>query len=368
MKAALMAKQFAIEGRLVKVSPHGTGNVNDTFLGVARTTFNEQRFILQRLRRAVFPHPENLFHNLRIITDHAHAQFEAEAEHADRIWQLPKLIPAKNGLDYVMDSSGDFWRAITHISSAASYEQVQSPEHAQEVGLVLGQFHRVISDIPCETLTIALEGFHITPGYLSKYDAAMATPEGRQRLADSPNAKYCSDFIEKRREFAYVLEKAKERGDLLMRPIHGDPKVGNIMIDDETGKGTCIVDLDTVQPGLVHYDIGDCVRSVCNPAGEDARDLRDVYCDLDLLEQVMHGYLSQARQFLTDADRAYLYDAIRLIAFELGLRFFGDFIAGDTYFRVRYEGHNLNRAMVQFKLVESIETREKSIRKIIESF
>jgi len=165
-----------------------------------------------------------------------------------------------------------------------------------------------------------------------------------------------------------VLESAKDRGELHTRPIHGDPKITNVMIDNLTGKGTCIVDLDTVKPGLVHYDFGDAVRSGCNPAGEETRELSEVFLDLDLFESLVRGYLAEAGAFLTEGDRRYLYDGVRLITFELGLRFFADYLAGDVYFKTAYEGQNLNRARVQFALCESIEARDGKMRVILERY
>jgi len=367
MKAALMAKQFDVKGRLVTAEATGSGNVNDTFLVVFRTTFSEERFIMQKINTRVFPNPALIMENMKKVTEHVHKRLEEEAATADRIWQLPRVIPTKTGADFAVDGDGGFWRAISLIASAHSYESIQSPEHASEAGYVLGQFQRLISDIPPETLHDTLPGFHITPGYLAKMDQALATPEGRARLESSSEARRCHRFIEDRRAWCTVLEDAKARGDLKIRPIHGDPKIANIMIDDATGKGTCIVDLDTVKPGLVHYDIGDCLRSCCNPAGEETNDLSNVFFDTDLCRTIVKGYMGFAKSFLSEADRHYLYDAIRLIAFELGLRFFADYVAGDQYFKVRYEGQNLNRARVQLKLCESIEAREPAIRKILES-
>jgi len=366
MKAALMARQFDVAGRLVTVEATGSGNVNDTFTAIFRTTFSEQRFILQQINTRVFPKPEALMENMRIVTEHAHRRIEQEAHLSDRIWQLPKIIPAKDGRDFVVDGDGGVWRAITHIASAHSYDRVQNLDHAHEAGFVLGQFQRLISDIPAERLHDTLPGFHITPGYFQKLDDALATPEGQARLTSAAEAERCFRFIQERREWAAVLENARARGKLQLRPIHGDPKIANIMIDDATGKGTCIVDLDTVKPGLIHYDIGDCLRSACNPAGEETEDLTRVVFDTDLCQAIMRGYMTWARSFLTDADRHYMYDCIRLIAYELGLRFFADFLACDRYFKVRYEGQNLNRARVQLKLCESIETREPVIRKTLE--
>jgi Ser/Thr protein kinase RdoA (MazF antagonist) len=368
MKAALIAQQFDVPGRLVTVETTGDGNVNDTYLAVFRTTFSEERFILQRINKKVFPKPEYIMANMRVITEVVHPRLEAEAQMSDRIWQLPRIISAKDGQDFAVDSDGEYWRAISLIASATSYPSVQSIEHAREAGFVLGQFQRVISDVPVDRLHDTLEGFHITPGYLKSYDKALDTPEGQARLESSVEAQRCARFIEDRRVWCSVLEDAKERGELALRPIHGDPKISNIMIDNATGKGTCIVDLDTVKPGLIHYDFGDCIRSSCNPAGEEERDLSRVYFDTDLCEAIVRGYMAHAREFLTDADRHYLFDSIRLIAFELGLRFFADYIAGDVYFKTHHDGQNLNRARVQFKLTESVETREKLIRDILAKY
>lgn len=366
MKAALIAQKFDVAGRLVTVENTGEGNVNDTYLVIFRTTFSEERFILQRINKRVFPHPEYIMENMRILTEHVHARLEEEAAMADRIWQLPRIIPAKDGTDFVIDGDGEYWRAISLIASAHSYGQVQGIEHAHEAGFVLGQFHRVIGGIPAKQLRDTLEGFHITPKYLSKMDTALSTVEGQVRLKSSMEAERCCRFIQERRTWCSVLEDAKDRGELRLRPIHGDPKISNIMIDDATGKGTCIVDLDTVKPGLIHYDIGDCLRSSCNPAGEESLDLNRVYFDTDLCEAIMKGYVAHAKSFLTEADRSYFFDAIRLISFELGLRFFADFLAGDLYFKTRYDGQNLNRARVQLKLTESVEARESTIRRILE--
>lgn len=365
MDAALIAPQFDVAGRLVTVEPTGDGNVNDTYLAIFRTTFSEERIIVQRINKRVFKRPEFIMKNMRVLTEHVHRRIEEEADTADRIWQLPRVIPAKDGNDFVLDDSGEYWRAITLIASAHSFGQVQSMEHAHEAGFVLGQFQRLISDLEVTQLHDTLEGFHITPGYLTVMDEALETSGGQKRLKASLEAERCFQFVQKRREWCSILESAKGKGEIQLRPTHGDPKISNIMIDDATGKGTCIVDLDTVKPGLIHYDFGDCLRSCCNPAGEETKDLTKVYFDIDLCEAIVKGYMAHAQSFLTDADRQYLYDAIRLITFELGLRFFADYIGGDPYFKVRHDGQNLNRARVQFKLTESIETRESQIREIL---
>lgn len=368
MIAESIATQFDIPGRLVALRPIGAGNVNDTYRVILRTTFSEEQFILQRINQAVFKDPVAVMANMKAVTDHAHRRIEAEAEQADRIWQLPRVIAAKDGKDYVVDPKGGYWRALSMIASSTNYEKVNEPEHAAEAGRVLGHFQRIISDFPTDGLADTLPGFHITPGYLANYDRVIATAEAAERLQTVSEARRLGKFVEQRRDFVGILENARESGELSLRPIHGDPKITNVMIDNFTGKGTAIVDLDTVKPGLIHYDFGDAVRSGCNPAGEETSDLSEVFLDLDLFAALVRGYLTEAKGFLSDADKGYLYDSVRLIAFELGLRFFTDYLAGDVYFKVNYEGQNLNRARVQFALCESIEAREGKMRGILEKY
>jgi Ser/Thr protein kinase RdoA (MazF antagonist) len=367
MDLAGAAARFAFPGRLVALTPIGSGNVNDTFLAVFRTHFSEERGIVQRINRRVFKNPAWIMENMRALTRHVHARLEREEDSSDRIWQLPRLVPCKDGRDFLTDGEGEIWRAMTVIASATSHDRAQGPEHAFEAGSVLGQFHRLVSDLDPSSLRDTLPGFHVTPLYLESYDRTLQEPAAAGRLSASAQARQLRDFISERRSLAGVLESALARGELRVRLIHGDPKVNNIMIDDLTGKGTSIVDLDTVKPGLVHYDFGDALRSICNPAGEEVQDLAGVRFDIDLCSAFVKGYMGYARDFLTGPERKLLYDSIRLLAFELGLRFFSDYLAGSVYFKVRYPEHNLNRARVQLRLAESIEAREAMIRKVLDA-
>ncbi len=368
MLAESIAMKFEVPGQLVALEAIGSGNVNDTYRVVLRTTFSEEQYILQRINQKVFQHPALVMANMKAVTDHAHKRILAEADQADRIWQLPRVIPAINGDDFVVDEMGGYWRALSMIASTTSYERISIPEHATEAGRVLGHFQSIISDFPIDQLQDTLPGFHITPEYLRKYDQVLTQPCAQERLGISAESRRLAKFIDERRGFVDVLESARERGEIPLRPIHGDPKITNVMIDKLTGKGTSIVDLDTVKPGLIHYDFGDAVRSGCNPAGEEATDLKEVKLDLDLFQALVEGYLFEAKNFLTGAEKSYLYDAVRLIAFELGLRFFKDYLAGNVYFKTSHEGQNLNRARVQFALCESIEKRESKMREILEKY
>lgn len=367
MKPTKIAEQFEVSGLLASIRPTGSGNVNDTYLAVFRTHFSEERIIIQRVNSHVFSNPEWIMENMSILTNHCHKQLQVESTTADRIWQLPRIVPCRDGQDFFIDETGGFWRALTLIASATSYDVAQSAEHAFEIGMVLGQFHRLVSSMNPLSLRDTLPGFHETPNYLAQYDAVAQTAEAQELVESSMEVRNLQRFVEERRGFASVLQDALDTGELELRLIHGDPKISNIMIDDDTGKGTAIIDLDTAKPGLIHYDFGDALRSLCNRAGEETSELGTVVFDLDLCEAFVRGYIAYARDFLTKSDKKYLYDSIRLITFELGLRFFQDYLAGNVYFKVKSPEQNLHRAQVQFRLCESIETRQRQIKAVLES-
>ncbi|MDF7823491.1 aminoglycoside phosphotransferase family protein [Pontiellaceae bacterium B12227] len=365
MTPTKIAEQFEVGGQLASIRPTGSGNVNDTYLAVFRTHFSEERIIVQRVNSHVFSQPEWIMENMSILMNHCHKQLQAENDVADRIWQLPRIVPCKSGQDFFIDKEGQYWRALTLIASATSYDVAQSAEHSFEVGTVLGQFHRLISGMNPLSLRDTLPGFHETPRYLEQYDKTIQTGDAQELLEGSMEVRNLHRFIEERREFAGTLQSALDKGELRLRLIHGDPKVSNVMIDDDTAKGTAIIDLDTAKPGLIHYDFGDALRSLCNRAGEETQELGKVVFDLDLCEAFVRGYVAYAKEFLTRNDMEYLYDSIRLITFELGLRFFQDHLAGNVYFKVKSPEQNLHRAMVQFRLCESIETRKRKIQEVI---
>ena len=366
MELSVLINKFAIPGKLVTIVPFGNGNINDTYIAIFRNTFDEQQVILQRINGNVFSNPAKIMENLHYITQHAHPKLEKEVETSDRVWQMPKIIQTKDGADFYTGIDGSCWRVITKIPSAQAFDTPQGPEHAAECGAVLAHFHGLLSDLDISRLHDPLPGFHITPRYLAKYDETVGSEAGQRRLNASMEARRLAKIVDDHRAFVPVLQDALAAGELKLRVMHGDPKINNIMIDVFTGKGTAMIDLDTVSAGLVQYDFGDAVRSICNPAGEEELNLNRVVFDMDLFEAFSKGYLAYAKDFLTDADRHYLYAAARLITFELGLRFFQDYLAGSIYFKTRSPEQNLHRARVQFRLCESIESRERMIKEALE--
>ncbi|HAA03589.1 MAG TPA: aminoglycoside phosphotransferase [Syntrophobacteraceae bacterium] len=355
------ATRFQSAGRVLDVQAHGKGNINDTYL-VTVDTGKEAHFVLQRINTKIFCHPELIMANMRVVTEHVRQRLQAAPLPYGRRWDLPRVLLTRDGKDHWVDLDGSFWRAISFIDAAQSFDIVQGLEHAGEIGFALGMFHHLLRDLPSGELADTLVGFHLAPGYLRHFDQVLAGI--RPRI--TPELRYALEFVEQRRDLVKVLEDAKAQGKLQPRTIHGDPKVNNIMMDTAAGQAVAMVDLDTVKPGLVHYDIGDCLRSGCNPLGENLEQWERVRFELELCRAVLRGYLSLGRGFLTEHDYAYLFAAIHLIPFELGLRFLTDHLEGDVYFKVSQPDDNLFRALGQFKLTESIEAQASAIQGIIQ--
>ena len=353
-----ICRKFQLPGRVLDVQEFGGGNVNDTYL-VSLDSFSPDKCILQRINNNVFPQPPLIMENMRVLADHIDRELQVKKSPAGRQWRMIRIFPAVNSETYV-EENGDFWRAISFIDRAVTYEIIQDENHAYEAGYALGRFHDLVSNLEPGLLHDTLPGFHITPLYLKQYDVVSATT----KIKSTPEIKLCRDFIERRRSFAPVLERAKQQGKLRERIIHGDPKVSNIMIDQKSGLAVSLIDLDTVKPGLIHYDLGDCLRSCCNILGEEADEPDKVSFDADLATMILQGYVDVAK-FISLNDYDCLYDGVRLLPFELGLRFFTDYLAGNRYFKVSDKEQNLRRTLVQFQLTRSIESQEKQLLKIV---
>ncbi|MDO9040798.1 MAG: aminoglycoside phosphotransferase family protein [Desulfocapsaceae bacterium] len=330
----------------------GVGNINDTWL-VRRGDFS---FVLQRLSRQVFLHPHLVMANLATLSRH----FSSKVNTSGQRWEHSVLLPTNNGAPFYTDHQGDIWRAVSYIDMTTTHQAITTPAQARQVGWALGHFHSLLADLPVQELHETLPGFHILPCYLDHFDRVLS---GVTMKNDS-ELRFCFDFVAARRKGADLLEQARHQGKIRARTIHGDPKVGNVLFDISSDCAVSLIDLDTVGPGLIHYDIGDCLRSCCNVSGEEAADLSQVVFDVELCREVLAGYFSGAGDLLLGHDRELIFHAVRLISFELGLRFLTDYLAGNCYFKVSHEVENLHRALVQFHLVQSIENRQEAIEKI----
>jgi Ser/Thr protein kinase RdoA (MazF antagonist) len=277
-------------------------------------------------------------------------------------WQIQCVIPALDGQNFVHDPEIGFWRMISFIKDSSSFDLIGSRDQAYELGRALKVFHLLLDELHREKIGYVLEDFHIVPEYLRIYDEASLQDD----LPTGTLVDYAHRLVERYRGRADSLERGRECGDLPLRIIHGDPKINNIMFDTHTGRAVSMIDLDTIQPGLLHYDIGDCARSSCNPLGEEERDRwSDVRFDTDIFAQFWRGYRSEGRSMLSAVEMGYIYDSLFVIAYEMGLRFFTDYLNGDVYFKTSYPDNNLYRALVQLTLAESIDAQKDEILEII---
>jgi len=321
------------------IKPLGNGLINDTFLV---TTFATKQFVLQRINQQVFPEPELITSNLLTLNRHIRKQTNVRL-------LMPKVLRTTEGQVNFQDGLGNCWRAQSFIADTESLENLRSLDDAEQVGFALGHFHRLTSNLKPATLHDTLPGFHITPDYLSQYLAAAKQSQEFD--------KFCADFIGEFAHHAVSLESAKQQGHLQVRVIHGDPKLNNFLFT-KVGKIISLIDLDTVKPGLVHYDIGDCLRSCCHDAENHT-------FNLEICAAILKSYLDEAFGFFSAKDYDYLFPAIQLLPFELGLRFYTDYLQGDRYFKIAWPGQNLQRAQAQFQLCASVMAQRSEIEALI---
>ena len=356
LNVAAVARQFDFSGEFFEANSYGSGHINDTFF----VTFHEgsapHRYILQRINHNIFRNPAALMENIQRVTAHLATQV---ADQPDWTRRALRLIPARDGRAWHADVEGNHWRAYCFIEKASSYDAVESTEQAFQAGRAFGQFQRLLSGLPAPRLHDTIPDFHHTPKrFIALQQAIAADAAGRAILA-KPEI----EFALSRASITAVLLDA----NLPERVTHNDTKFNNVMLDDATGEAICVIDLDTVMPGLAPYDFGDMVRTTTSPAMEDEQDLSRVTMQFPMFEALVRGYLSSAGGFLTKAEKNLLAFSGKLIAFEIGIRFLTDCLAGDTYFKVHREGHNLDRCRTQFKLVESIEQQEERMNRLVES-
>ena len=350
-----VARHFQIYGEFRSAEPYGSGHINDTYCAIFDQAGTVARYILQRINHNIFKKPVSLMENIQRVTTHLAGKMSGEPDFSRRVLTL---IPVRNGLFYHHDEQGNYWRVYLFIENTRSYDAVESPGQAFEAGKAYGRFQKLLADLPAPRLHDTIPDFHHTP----KRFAALVKAVENDTANRAGQAKAEIAFALQRASITDVLINAK----LPERVTHNDTKFNNVMLDDATGERICVIDLDTVMPGLALYDFGDLVRTTTSPAKEDERDLSKVTMQFPMFEALARGYLASAGDFLTGAERQSLAFSGKLITFEIGIRFLTDFLAGDTYFKVHRENHNLDRCRTQFKLVESIEQQEEQMNKLVE--
>jgi hypothetical protein len=349
-----VARQFQIDGELSSIAAYGSGHINDTYCAVFNQAGVPVRFILQRINTAIFKNAAALMENIQRVTSHLDAKLAGVPDGKRRVLTL---VPARDGRAWNLDAEGGYWRAYRFIEGARAYDAVESPQQAYQAAKAFGEFQKQLVDLPAPRLHDTIPDFHNTPKRFAAFEQAVVADVANR----AANARAEIEFAFAHQTIVCVLLDAS----LPERITHNDTKFNNVLLDDATGEGICVIDLDTVMPGLALYDFGDMVRTTTSAAMEDEQDLSRVTMRLPMFEALARGYLSSAGSFLTYAEKQHLVLAGKLITFEQGIRFLTDYLAGDRYYKVHREGQNLDRCRTQFKIIESIEQQEEQMNRLI---
>ncbi len=325
----------------------GQGNINDTFL-VDR---GKNSFIIQRINARVFREPRKVAQNTAVVSSHLNSNA------APAGFRFPRILQTRQGENWYVDCNGETWRAQSYIAGSRVYESIGDVALASQVGRCLAAFHHGVENLPQDRLEQVLPGFHNLPLYLQNFETALAgfSQKIRSKLH------FCLECIARYGKYCDFFETAVSQGNIAAKVVHGDPKVSNVLFDVSTEKAVAMIDLDTVGSGLVLYDIGDCLRSCCGPSEE--RNNSEVGFDTAMAAGVLEGYLQE--RMLDRFELEHIYDALLLVSFELGVRFVTDYLMGNQYFKVGLPEDNLNRAVVQFQLVENIATQRRVIEGLV---
>jgi hypothetical protein len=354
-----IAKNFQIPADFRSAESYGTGHINDTYAATYNHGGRPLRYIHQRINRNIFKNASALMENIERVTEHLRSKLAGQPDASRRTLTL---VPALDSRMFHIDRNGDYWRTYVFIEDARTYDTVETTRQAFEAGKAFGQFQGLLADLPAPRLHDTIPDFHNTPKRFAALEQAIeADAANRAALARAE-----IDFALRRRPMTGLLIDLQRQGALPERTTHNDTKFNNVMLDCATQEGICVIDLDTVMPGLALYDFGDMVRTTTSPAKEDEPDLSKTYMQLSMYEALVRGYLGTAGNVLNRAEKQNLAFSGKLITFEIGIRFLADYLAGDVYFKVHRERHNLDRCRTQFKLVESIEQQEEKMNRLVE--
>ena len=353
---------FKLPGELKECIRYGSGHINDTYRLTYETPQGTKRYILQRMSKSIFKKPVELMENVSGVTAWLRKKIIENGGNPER--ETLTLVKSNDGLPYFVDSTGEYWRVYLFIEGATCYDAVKDDNDFYQSAVAFGHFQRLLADYPAETLHETIKDFHNTPDRLEKFKKAVAEDVcGRAASAQKE-----IDFILEREELTHALYDLQLDGRLPLRVTHNDTKLNNIMIDDETGKAICVIDLDTVMPGLTANDFGDSIRFGASTALEDEQDLSKVSCDLHLFDVYARGFIEGCGGALTDLEIDMLPMGAILMTFENGIRFLTDHLEGDHYFHIHREGHNLDRCRTQLTLVKDMEEKLPQMNEIIQKY
>jgi len=354
---------FQLDGMVMSAIPYGSGHINDTFLvALRREDGSDGRVLLQRMNSSIFTKPVELMENILNVTSYLREVIIKNGGDPER--ETLNVINTKDGKPYFVDSEGQYWRCYIFIENARSYDKVETPEDFYQSALAFGNFQRLLANYPAETLHETIVGFHDTKARFEVFKKAIADDVcGR-----AASVKDEIDFYLAREDVANVFGDMLANGEVPLRVTHNDTKLNNVMLDDATRKGICVIDLDTVMPGLAMNDFGDSIRFGASTAAEDEKDLDKVWCDMDLFDIYAKGFIEGCGGKLTAKEIEMLPMGAKVMTYECGMRFLTDYLQGDTYFKVHREGHNLDRCRTHIKLIQDMEAKWDIMNDIIKKY
>jgi len=356
-----IGEHFDISGTFRGAAPYGSGHINETFLAEYDEGGRTVRYLHQRLNRRVFPDPVSVMENIRRVLEHLQRKL-AVAGAAYRERRVLELIPARDGAGFWRDEEGEVWRTYRFLEGTRCVDVAESPSQVREAARAFGGFQRMLLDLPGPRLHETIPHFHDTPRRLEMLARAVEADAAGRAVP----AKAEIELALSRENLAGALTRLRDRGDLAERVIHNDTKLNNVLLDEATGEALCVIDLDTVMPGLGPWDFGDLVRSAANRAAEDERDLARVRADPQFFAAIAQGWVDSLGSVLAPAERGALVTGAKVITLECGIRFLTDHLEGDTYFKVKRPGQNLDRARVHFALLGSLEQQQEELERKVE--
>ncbi len=342
--------QFQIEGELIYCKEYGEGHINSTYMAcLLKDTVPPIRYILQRINTDIFKNPEVLINNISLVTNYIKEEIEKDGGDINR--ETLTLIPTKEGKPF-LEWEGAYYRIYNFIENASSYQQA-TPKLFYASAKAFGRFAKQLDQFDPTLIEDTIKDFHNTPDRFRKFTNALENNTA-DRAKDVIEE---IEFLKARKSFCSIIMNEIETGAIPLRICHNDTKLNNVMIDNDTQEGICVIDLDTIMQGSLLYDFGDSIRFGASSALEDEEILDLVYCDLDKYDLFVKGYIEECHTILSQKELELMPHAAILMTLECGMRFFTDYLEGDTYFRIHKPNHNLIRARNQFKLVKDMEEK-----------
>ena len=355
--------KFAVKGELESIEPIKTGHINDTMcVTFKRDDGTRKSYTLQSINTYVFKKPEVVMNNIMAVTDYLCDQYHAEGLHASR--HVLKFYKTIDGQNFYRDEKGRCWRIYLFVGDASTYNNVSDPVLLYNAGKAFGEFQKRLSNFPMDKLEETIPNFHNTPDrYRQLKEAIENNVSGRAGLIKDEIG-----FFMSRENEAATLFNLQKKGDIPLRVTHNDTKYNNVLIDNKTHEAICVIDLDTIMPGLSVHDFGDAIRFATATAAEDEKDLSKVHMNMDSFDAFTKGFIGTAKGFFTQTELDNMVMGAKLMTLECAVRFLTDYINGDVYFKTEYPEHNLDRARTQIKLVSEMEEKEEEMQEIVRKY